>query len=47
MLEGTQNENSASQPLLMDEDSLRSRESVSTYGHENETSIVLLHNVLM
>ena len=30
MLEGTQNENSASQPLLMDEDSLRSRESIST-----------------
>lgn len=30
MLAGTQNENSASQPLLMDEDSLRSRESIST-----------------
>lgn len=30
MLEGTQNKNSASQPLLMDEDSLHSRESIST-----------------
>lgn len=30
MLVGTQNENSAYQPLLMDEDSLRSRESIST-----------------
>lgn len=30
MLAGTQNENSASQPLLRDKDSLRSRESIST-----------------
>lgn len=30
MLGGTQNENSTSQPLLMDEDSLHSRESIST-----------------
>lgn len=40
MLEGTQNENSASQPLLMDEDSLRSRDPFQRLRHTSiDTSV--------